>query len=384
MNNTDIEYLRVLRKLHTLNKKGTNRKGDRTGTGTTSYFGDMVSFKFDEGFPILTTKSIWFSGVKTELLWFLGNHLKDPKYSKFERTNIRYLLDNKNRIWSEWPFVQYLRANHKIIPEVNSDQWNIEISQWENRIRTDDDFCQLWGNLGPVYGAQWMEWGTHIPHRKYINSNRGDYGYSLLAGKTYINQLSNCIDLLKNNPDSRRIMVNAWNPSEVDDMALPPCHYGFQFYTHKLSIDERMHYWFVNSKPNRDVCDHVDELEYDEKWEELTKRDVPERYISLMWNQRSVDTFLGLPFNISSYALLLSLVSKEVNMLPYELKGSLGDVHLYSNHIDQADEHLSRINNYKLPNLEITEGKSMFDLTPDDIKLVGYEKESSIKAPIAV
>ena len=361
MNNADKEYLRPLKKLYNSYLMGKKPKGDRTGTGTISYFGEQIRFNSKYGFPILTTKNVWFKGIKTELLWFIGNHLKDERYSKFDRTNIRYLLDNGNRIWSEWPFKHYLEKNSLEIPEINSEEWNNKLKEWENKIQTDDVFCDKWGNLGPVYGKQWINWGEEN-----------------VEG---INQLQDCIDTLKTNPDSRRMIVNAWNVSDLDDMAvsgLPPCHLMYQFYSEELTLQERGEYYLSNNE--KDLPKDID------YWEDiLDEKNVPKRSLSLQWYQRSCDYFLGIPFNISSYGLLLSLIAREVNFTTDKLIGSLGDTHLYVNHLDQAKEQLSRNNNFSLPQLWINpDVKSIFDLKPEDIKLVGYEKDKPIKAPIAV
>lgn len=365
MNKTDKEYLRVLKDI----KENGRMKSDRTGTGTLSTFGKQIRFDFSEGFPILTTKNVWFSGIKTELLWFLGNHLSNIRYLKFDRTNIRYLLDNNNHIWSEWPFKKYLKDTNQPDIKVNSEDWNILLKEWEHNIQTDDDFCYKWGNLGPVYGKQWMDWNSPIME----TDGSGEY---FIDGVTHINQIQNVIDKLKTNPDDRRMIVNSWNVGDIDDMALPPCHLLFQFYSEELTIQERVIYAY-----------HLHhELPEDGEYHEevLNELNIPKRRLSIQWYQRSCDYFLGIPFNITSYALLLDIISREVNMMPHEVIGSLGDTHLYLNHLDQADEQLSRKVEFRLPQLDITEGKSIFELLPEDIKLKGYKKGESIKAPIAV
>lgn len=367
MNKVDKEYLRPLKNLYNLHLQGKKPKGDRTGTGTLSYFGEQIKFDMREGFPILTTKSVYFKGVKTELLWFIGNHLKDERYSKFDRTNIRYLLHNGNHIWSEWPFKNYLQKMGLPVPEVNSEEWNKQLSDWEKKIQTNDEFCSIWGNLGPVYGKQWMSWDKY-----------GYKGFGNFTQLESINQLQQCIDTLKTNPNSRRMIVNAWNASDIEEMTisgLPPCHLMYQFYSEELTFQERvMEYYNRGGEPLPENPDFWESI--------LDEKNVPTRSVSLQWYQRSCDYFLGIPFNISSYGLLLSMVAKEVNMTPGVLVGSLGDTHLYTNHIDQAKEQLSRNNEYSLPKLELD--GNMFDMKPEDIKLVNYKRDSSIKAPIAV
>jgi thymidylate synthase len=245
-----------------------------------------------------------------------------------------------------------------------------------NKIKTDDEFAKKWGKLGPIYGAQWRSWNG-------IDSSE-------MRMTTYgIDQIQNLINDLKTNPDSRRLMVNAWNVGELDQMVLPPCHYGFQVYTRELSLKERVDYgtkrnmWRLGQTINYLHCD---------------EKNIPTRAISLMWNQRSVDTFLGLPFNIASYGLLLQILAKEVNMVPDELIGNLGDTHLYSNHIEQAKEQIGRTP-YELPKLsyldeyyyltdkklvgDIPFSKKIEEFRPGFFKVVDYQSHPIIKAPLS-
>jgi thymidylate synthase len=252
-------------------------------------------------------------------------------------------------------------------------------------VKTDEEFAKKWGDLGPIYGKQWRNWNEF-----------SEPGWDSFK----IDQIQNLINELKTNPDSRRLMVSAWNVGQLDEMVLPPCHYGFQVYTRELSKGERMDYWFKNHKPNRDVCDSVDESSEEEQHKYFDDANVPKRAISLMWNQRSVDTFLGLPFNIASYGLLLEIIAKEVNMVPAELIGNLGDVHLYSNHIEQAKEQIWRTA-YELPKVEITErnwyqhqlvkerlgektfSEKILSYRPDSFELIDYQSHPKIKAPLS-
>jgi thymidylate synthase len=219
-----------------------------------------------------------------------------------------------------------------------------------DKIKTDIKFAKKWGELGPIYGEQWRGWD-----RLRMVNYEG------------IDQIANLINDLKTNPDSRRLMVNAWNVKELREMVLPPCHYGFQVYTRELSKFERSKWWGV-----RDGEHFLDEV--------LDKYNIPKRAISLMWNQRSVDTFLGLPFNIASYGLLLEMIAKEVNMIPDELIGNLGDTHLYKNHIEQAKEQIGR-EPMKLPTIEISE----LDLLKGsaELELKNYIHHPTIKAPLS-
>jgi thymidylate synthase len=215
------------------------------------------------------------------------------------------------------------------------------------------------GELGPVYGKQWRSWRTESEHIDGVS-----YAYY-----PKIDQIQNLINDLKTNPDSRRLMVSAWNVGELDQMVLPPCHYGFQVYTRELSLEERLNLFKVDS---------IDRIDSYDKW--LDDNGYPKRAISLMWNQRSVDTFLGLPFNIASYGLLLEIIAKEVNMIPNELIGNLGDVHLYSNHIEQAKEQISR-EPMKLPTVHVRDG--IFCSSVDDVILENYKSHPSIKASLS-
>ena len=302
MNNLDKQYQVLLQDILDNGVK----KEDRTGTGTISVFGRQIRHKMSEGFPLLTTKKMPFKTITTELLWFLRGD-----------TNIKYLVDDNCHIWDGDCYQAYVKK-HKHAIRTEGDRSEIAIQLLEtqliysqeefiNKIKTDDEFAKKWGDLGPVYGKQWRRWGIEWEDTESI---------------TYIDQIANLINDLKTNPDSRRLMVNAWNVGELDQMVLPPCHYGFQVYTRKTTREEKI------TNPGK------------------------YRAISLMWNQRSVDTFLGLPFNIASYGLLLEIIAKEVDMVPDELIGNLGDVHLYSNHIEQAKEQIGR-------ELSLTERREM-------------------------
>jgi thymidylate synthase len=321
MNNIDKQYQSLLQDIL---DNGVEKK-DRTGTGTISVFGRQIRHKMSEGFPLLTTKKMPWKSIVTELLWFLQGN-----------TNIKWLVDNGCNIWNGDVYKNYVKHNQfnsnpkwlKPITLENGDNGAglYSIEEFINKIKEDDEFAKKWGELGPIYGKQWRKW-----------SSISDSDFDMRMSTYEIDQIQNLINDLKTNPDSRRLMVNAWNVGELDQMVLPPCHYGFQVYTRELSTVERMEYY------GKYYMDENETKSYDE----LLKVDydglnIPTRAISLMWNQRSVDTFLGLPFNIASYGLLLEIIAKEVNMVPEELIGNLGDVHLYSNHIEQAKEQIGR------------------------------------------
>jgi thymidylate synthase len=326
MNSIDTQYQILLQSILDYGVE----KSDRTGTGTKSIFGYTIRHKMSDGFPLLTTKKMPWKTIVTELLWFLKGD-----------TNIKFLVDSNCHIWDGDAYKNYLK-HYKVLAE-DLNEWQKENmppltqEQFIDAIKTDEEFAERWGDLGPIYGKQWRSW---------ISDKDMDYGT-----ETSVDQIANLINDLKTNPDSRRLMVSAWNVGELGEMVLPPCHYGFQCYV-------------------RDG-----------------------KYLSLMWNQRSVDTFLGLPFNIASYALLLTIIAKEVNMIPEELIGNLGDTHLYLNHIEQAKEQIER-DFYELPTLKHLKEDSFYEslskdqslyshLDNTDFELVNYQSHPAIKAPLS-
>jgi thymidylate synthase len=361
MNNIDKQYQSLLQDIL---DNGIEKK-DRTGTGTISVFGRQIRHKMSEGFPLLTTKKMAFKTMVTELLWFLRGD-----------TNIKFLVDNGCHIWDGDAYKNYV--DHQDTDDVGTMGWFI------NKIKTDDEFAQKWGDLGPIYGKQWRSWKSF--------DTSWDYQEDWLING--VDQIQNLINDLKTNPDSRRLMVNAWNVGELDQMVLPPCHYSWQVYTRELSIEERLD---LGYKTYKELFEPFDFYKVDH--EEIDKLyPVPRRAISLMWNQRSVDTFLGLPFNIASYGLLLEIIAKEVNMVPDELIGNLGDVHLYSNHIEQAKEQISR-EPFELPQLsyldeyhymhdkdlvgDISFDKKIKEFRPNFFKVVNYQSHPAIKAHLS-
>jgi thymidylate synthase len=365
-------------------------KSDRTGTGTLSVFGRQIRHKMSDGFPVLTTKKMAWKTMVTELLWFLRGD-----------TNIKFLVDNGCHIWDgdayknyhkQWikEEDQYIRNFNSLIPPELVKERDMPKEEFINRIKTDDEFAKHWGELGPIYGKQWRSWGKDF---KQVPNETGDKVYHITT--TGIDQIQNLINDLKTNPDSRRLMVNAWNVGELDQMVLPPCHYGFQVYTRELSREERIENY--NCKFENKIEVPFIKLNLGDAIENtidmaLNQVNIPTRAISLMWNQRSVDTFLGLPFNIASYGLLLEIIAKEVNMVPDELIGNLGDVHLYSNHIEQAKEQISR-EPYPLPKLIIndefwnhehqTVDGWIKGMEIGDFTLEGYQSHPTIKAPLS-
>ena len=303
------QYLDLLRDIR---DNGTE-KSDRTGTGTKSVFGRQMRFDLSQGFPAVTTKKLYMRTITHELLWFLAGD-----------SNIEYLVKNNVHIWDEWPFKAYLQATGQDIPTVGSDEWNTKIQEFTETIKNDHGFAKQYGELGPVYGYQWRHW----PDGK--------------GGE--IDQITQLIDGIKNNPDSRRHIVSAWNVADIQEMAkagLPPCHTLFQFY-------------------------------------------VADGKLSCQLYQRSADTFLGVPFNIASYALLTMMIAQVTGLEPGEFVHTFGDAHLYLNHLEQVEEQLSR-EPRPLPTLKINpDVKNIFDFTVNDFVLENYDPHPPIKAPIAV
>jgi len=369
MNNLDKQYTDLLQDI--LDNGVT--KQDRTGTGTLSVFGRQIRHKMSDGFPLLTTKKMPFRLIATELMWFLRGD-----------TNIKFLVDNGCHIWDGDAYKNYLKQYEK---------------DKKHGVKYEDN-PEHDGELGPVYGKQWRKWQGWLDIPDV---------HPLAKGSLWHDQIGVLIYQLKTNPDSRRLMVSAWNVGELDQMTLPPCHYGFQVYTRELSGEER---WdLLKKNVGKELFDSwVSEIvpfggglsEY------LQSYNIPTRAISLMWNQRSVDTFLGLPFNIASYGLLLEIIAKAVNMVPDELIGNLGDTHLYLNHIDQSKEQIGRTS-FELPTLNINtefwpteggecgvgpidavavvEGFSNDNfckcLLEEDLQLGNYQSHPHIKAPLS-
>ena len=297
-------------------------KSDRTGTGTLSTFGYQMRFNLAEGFPLVTTKKCHLRSIIHELLWFLKGD-----------TNIKYLKENGVSIWDEW---------------------------------ADEN-----GDLGPVYGAQWRSWPAG---REVV-----DTGIALSLQTKTIDQISNLVEQLKTNPDSRRLIVSAWNPALVDEMALPPCHALFQFYSRELTLEEREEYHRVH---NGSVL--AGSKNEDFRHEVLDRLGVPRRNLSCQLYQRSADIFLGVPFNIASYALLTMMVAQVVGYEPGDFIWTGGDCHLYANHLEQAKLQLTR-DPHPLPKMKLNLGVSdLFAFTIDDFELTGYEHHPAIKAPVAV
>lgn len=286
------QYLDLCR---TILEKGT-KKGDRTGTGTISYFGYQMRFDLSEGFPLLTTKRVHLKSIIHELLWFIAGD-----------TNIKYLVDNDVRIWNDWPYAEYQKS---------SEFKGETIEEFASKIKESDEFAKKWGNCGPIYGKQWRNFGG-------------------------VDQLENLIHDIKTNPNSRRLIISAWNPTEVQSMVLPPCHCFMQFY-------------------------------------------VNDGKLSCQLYQRSADVFLGVPFNIASYALFTMMIAQVCDLKPGVFVHTLGDAHIYNNLLDQVNLQLTR-EPRELPTMKINPNvKSIYDFKYEDFELINYNPHKGIKGKVSV
>ncbi|MFK8244362.1 thymidylate synthase [Leuconostoc mesenteroides] len=322
MSQNEQQYLDIAQKIL---DEGSH-KGDRTGTGTRSLFGTQMRFKLAEGFPLLTTKKVFFGLIKSELLWFLRGD-----------NNIRFLLEHNNHIWDEWAFKKWIESDKYTGPDMTNFGLRSQTDEnfakiykeqkdiFVNNILNDDEFKEEFGYIGNVYGKLWRSWETN----------------SLTAGDETVDQVARLIDQIKETPNSRRLILTAWNAETTPQAPLPSCHVLSQFY-------------------------------------------VADGKLSLQMYQRSGDFFLGVPFNIASYSLLLHMVAAQTGYEVGEFIHTIGDTHIYNNHVDQITEQLSRPM-HKLPKLWLNpEVKSLFDYTMDDIKILDYDSEPAIKAPVAV
>ena len=362
--NIEEQYLDLLRDI----LQNGVVKSDRTGTGTKSVFGRQLVHDMKEGFPLLTTKKMSWKNIVVELLWFLNGD-----------TNIKYLVDNNCMIWNGDAFKSYCRKNNidfaGVLPENLEEAKKAKLQEFIDNIKSSEDFADEWGDLGPIYGRQWRCWSSTIYQKLNFRDPLTDEPvYSPTV--VWVDQIDELIQSIKKDPDSRRLMVTAWNPGELSEMVLPPCHYGFQCYTKELSQEERWKLAGLN--PTKQDFDWASKL--------CNDFDVPTRSISLMWNQRSVDTPLGLPYNIASYALLLEIIAKECNMVTDQLKCNLGDTHIYLNQMPGVIEQISRIPS-ALPKLEINAiFAKKFNVDawkPEDFKILNYTPLTSIKFPLS-
>lgn len=355
-----LQYQDMLRHILT---KGINKE-DRTGTGTRSVFGYQTRYDLNDGFPLVTTKHTFFRGIIVELLWFLRGD-----------SNIRYLLENGVRIWTPWAYKKYQQSGGEKT-----------VRDFEHAIIQDAKFAEMWGDLGPVYGKQWRKWenaefkprGTPINTKAacvtwlptVMNGVEGRYEFST------IDQITNVIERIKEKPDDRRLIVSAWNPAEVDNMALPPCHCLFQFYTRPMTRHQRVDYAMKRGIPVNIFREEATDF--------MDNANIPTRFLDCQLYQRSADSFIGVPFNIASYALLTHMIAQITNMAPGEFIHTIGDAHIYSNHFDQVALQLTR-EPLELPTLDLNpEIKNIFDFKVRDIRLGNYNSYPAIKGEVAV
>lgn len=332
------------------------RKGDRTGTGTISTFGHQIRFDLSESFPLLTTKKVFLKGIIHELLWLISGS-----------TNIKYLQENGVKIWDEW--------------------------------------ADKYGNLGPVYGEQWRKW-KHTDAERHVYSGSFDHlttnDVSWTVEEKAIDQLADVIEAIKNNPNSRRHIVTAWNPGVVDKMALPPCHCFFQFYVVPYTALQRVNIhlgkdkdhkpdfipddtMMITTLPNMPDID-LDYITTDDKYlnDKMDKYGIPKGKLSCQLYQRSADVFLGVPFNIASYALLTMMVAQVCDLELGEFIHTFGDVHIYNNHIDQVKLQLTREPKPGPKMIINPDIKSIDDFKYEDFTLEGYEHHPKIKAEVSI
>jgi len=419
-------------------------KGDRTGTGTRSIFHHTLEYDMEDGFPLLTTKKMFLKGIITELLWFLNGS-----------TDLRELVEQGNNIWVGDAHKRFLSENVALLHESEAStllEGHVKNGRKKDDfielIKTNDEFNKKWGDLGPIYGKQWVKWdgwktkpsigwlhkrdniwcvkwsdthsfshGTDWLYTNIIDSDQSKYGESdegreVTYKRTTIdynketfvpnevatvvdytvgyeggtNQIQNAIDLLNDNPDSRRIMVSAWNPTDIPNMILPPCHWAFELYTEELTLDERIDIstFYYKDDVRQQLEDSTTDTTTKYVLDKLEKQDIPKRRLSLKWHQRSVDVGLGLGFNIASYAFLLEMFAQQVNMVPGMLVGDLTNVHIYNDHIEQVTEQLGRsVTEHRAPTLKLNKADDMFSYKLEDFSIEGYESYPTIKMPLS-
>ncbi len=341
------EYHKLLQRIL---DKGTVKE-NRTGIDTVSIFNHTLELDMNQGFPLITTKKMYTKGIIGELLWFLTGS-----------TDIRDLWKRDIKVWDGNWYDYYLKAAEKAGIK---DPYTIE----ELKERQDDPVLQQGiFEMGPIYGKQWVNWELPNYSREHV-----EYGE---PNTHHINQISQVMDKLINSPDDRRMMVSAWNIADITKMCLPPCHWAFELYTEELTMQER-YQWCKDNNVELEMLEAGLENVYDD----MRANGVPTRRLSLKWHQRSVDTFLGLPFNIASYAFLLHMFADQANMVPGKLIGDLTNVHIYENHIDLVKEQLTRAPfKYKAPKLILEKAENIFSYTLDNFKIEGYESYPNWKS----
>jgi len=363
-NHVDEEYFRLVQLIL---KEGRVKK-NRTGVDTIGVFGAQAKFDVNmDAFPILTTKKVFFKGIVHELLWFIRGD-----------TNIKYLVDNDVHIWDEWAYKRYTQYWEKNGCAITHEGAKIGMdigarshrmftqAEFINKIKVDGKFAEEFGELGEgTYGGMWRDFPADVKQKN---------GVHILG----VDQIHTVINKLTNNPDDRRMIVSAWHPYWVDHCALPPCHCMFHFNTEELTTRER--YDIYVDRGGKSGWTSVPEMNE----RVVNEANIPKRRVNLLLYQRSCDTFLGVPFNITSYALLLAMVAHCVKMEPGVFTHTYGDLHIYQNHREQIDLQMSRAHR-KLPKLWLNPHvKNLFDFKFDDIKLQGYDPHPAIKGEVAV
>ena len=397
MNNLDPQLKELYKKI--LAKK--RPKTDRTGVGTKSIFGHQMRFDLRDGFPLTTLRKMHIKSMIHEMLWFLESY--EEEYDKFGNTNIRYLLDHDVTFWTEWPYQDYKK---RMLNDFNRNPKRKRLNilnqkDFEKRIKSDDDFALKYGDLGPVYGKQWLDFGGFdelVEVKEEYKETNGQM--KLVDSQGYkkihisgLNQMNKIISDLIENPDSRRHLVTAWKPDEVDDMLLPPCHILYQCYTEILEMEERIEYC-KKEYDSDDISIYMTKNQID-NWE-VIERDplkqikildhfnVPERYIDLQLYMRSNDVYLGQGYNIAGYSILLKMIAQVVNMVPREFILTTGDTHLYTNSFDATEELLLR-DEYDLPELKIDKDvQNIKGFRFEDFELKNYKSHKNIKVDVAI
>jgi len=403
MNNLDTQLKELYQKILSKDRYKT----DRTGFGTKSIFGHQMRFNMADGFPLTTLRKIHTKSLIHELLWFLGSF--DNEYKQFGNTNIKYLVDNGVSFWTDWCYKNYKSEKFRKYQENDlKDSKTVKkfrfLNQkdFETKIRKDEEFAKKWGDLGPTYGKQWKDWGGYYEMvekqniiRAKTNSEQvivDKLGWEKIYMKG-INQIDQLINMILEDPDSRRLIVNAWNVSEIDDMLLPPCHVMYQFYSDVITMNERIEYCEkyynkedINSYMTKNNISDWSEIKRDPRKQIkiLDHFNVPERKLDLQLYQRSADLYLGVPYNIASYSLLLHMIAQATNMIPNEFIWTGGDVHIYANAIEATEELMSR-EIKPLPTLKINPDiQNIYGFRYEDFEIENYDPHPNIKVDVAV
>lgn len=371
-----------------------HKKSDRTGVGTLSIFGTQYKFQVNDYFPLLSLRKMHIKSVIYELLWFLGAY--DEKYKKFGNTNLKFLIDSGVSFWNDWPYKEY-NNKREFRPELEK----LTMKEFEEKIKTNEEFALEFGDLGPIYGKQWLNWGGYteekiikrgdlqkaIKLKEKDNSEKGESGpidnylekdIVQITKHEGINQIDKIIEQLKKDPDSRRIIIETWNVSELDKMLLVPCHKTVIFNSYRMT-DKVRYYEFKKWADENKI--NIDGMNLNDA---TSKFNFPTRKLSLQFQIRSQDFALGFPYNVAEYTILLYMIAQVVNMLPDEVTWTGGDVHLYNNSIEQVKTLMER-SSKSSPKLKLNRDiKCIYDFREKDIEIIGYESHPNIKIDVAV